>query len=171
MAVQLAKYFGAQVTGVCSSSNVELVKSLGADKVIDYNQEDFTKNGETYDIIFDAASKSSFSRCKESLEQNGCYLVTNMGFTPIFQTLWTRIKGNLPGRKTGKKVIFALSIEKTEALIFLKALVEAGKLKAVIDRRYLLEQTDEAHRYVENGHKKGSVVITVDQDSFGKGEY
>ncbi|MHC1781206.1 MAG: NAD(P)-dependent alcohol dehydrogenase [Anaerolineaceae bacterium] len=162
MAVQLAKYFGAEVTGVCSSSNVELVKSLGADKVIDYTQEDFTKSVETYDIIFDVASKSSFSRCKDSLKPNGCYLVTKMGFAPIIQTLWSGIKANLPGRTTGKKVIFALSIEKKEALIFLKELVEAGKLKAVIDRQYPLEQTDEAHRYIENGHKKGSVVIIVE---------
>lgn len=165
MAVQLAKYFGAEVTGVCSTTKVELVKSLGADKVIDYNKEDFTKSGETYDIIFDVASKSSFSRCKDSLKQNGRYLVTKMGFAPVIQTLWTGVTGNLPGRQTGKKVIYALSIEKTEALIFLKELIEAGKLKAVIDRRYLLEQAAEAHRYIETGHKKGSVVIIVKHDN------
>lgn len=165
MAVQLAKYFGAEVTGVCSTANLELVKSLGADKVIDYTNDDFTKNGETYDIIFDVASKSSFSRCKDSLKQNGRYLVTNMGLTPIVQTLCTGVIRSLPGRQTGKKVIFALSIEKTEALIFLKELIDAGKLKAVIDRCYPLEQAAEAHRYVETGRKKGSVVIIVKHDN------
>ncbi|MCP4541367.1 MAG: NAD(P)-dependent alcohol dehydrogenase [Chloroflexi bacterium] len=157
-AVQLAKHFGAKVTGVCSTTNLDLVKSLGADKVIDYTKEDFTQNGETYDIIFDAVSKSSFSRCKNSLKQNGCYLVTVMGLASLVQTLWTRVIGR-------KKVIFALSIEKTQALVFLKELVEAGKIKPVIDRRYPLEQMAEAHRYVEKGHKKGNVVITVEHDS------
>jgi NADPH:quinone reductase-like Zn-dependent oxidoreductase len=134
------------------------VKSLGADKVIDYTQEDFTQSGETYDIIFDVVSKSSFSRCKDSLKQNGRYLVTVIGLTPIVQTLWT-------GVISSKKVIFALSIEKTEALIFLKELIEAGKIKPVIDRRYPLEQIAEAHRYVGKGHKKGNVVITVEHNS------
>jgi NADPH2:quinone reductase len=157
MAVQLAKYFGAEVTGVCSAASLVSVKSLGADKVIDYTQEDFTQSSETYDIIFDVASKSSFSRCKNSLKPNGYYLVTNMGFAPIIQTFWTRLTG-------GKKVIFALSIEKNDALAFLKELIEAGKLKPAIDRCYPLEQTAEAHRYVETGRKKGSVVITVMQD-------
>ncbi|MCJ7435948.1 MAG: NAD(P)-dependent alcohol dehydrogenase, partial [Anaerolineales bacterium] len=131
-AIQLAKYFGAEVTGVCSTTNVELVKSLGADKVIDYTKEDFTKSGETYDIIFDVVGKSSFSRCKDSLKQNGRYIVTVMELAPVIQTLWTGVTG-------GKKVIFAMSIEKTESLIFLKGLIEAGKLKAVIDRSYPLE--------------------------------
>ena len=152
-AVQIAKYFGAEVTGVCSSANVELVKSLGADKVIDYTQEDFTRNGEKYDIIFDTVGKSSFSHCKDSLNKNGRYLVTVMGLTPILQTLWTRVIGS-------KKVIFAMSVEKTESLIFIKELIEAGKLKPVIDRHYPLEQIAEAHRHVEKGHKKGNVVIS-----------
>ena len=151
-AVQLAKYFGAEVTGVCSTANLELVKSLGADKVIDYTKEDFTKNGETYDIIFDTVGKSSFSRCKGSLKKNGRYVVTVMGLAPLVQTLWTRVTGS-------KKVIFAMSIEKTEALIFLKELIEAGKLKPVIDRHYPLEQIADAHRYVDTGRKKGNVVI------------
>lgn len=155
MAVQLAKHFGAEVTGVCSSSKMDLVKSLGADQVIDYTQEDFTQNGKTYDIIFDVSSQSSFSRCKNSLKPNGRYLVTNMGLAPIIQTFWTKLTG-------GKKVIFALSIEKNDALVFLKGLIEAGKLKPVIDRSYPLEQTAEAHRYVEAGHKRGSVVINVE---------
>jgi NADPH:quinone reductase-like Zn-dependent oxidoreductase len=154
MAVQLAKYFGAEVTGVCSTANIELVKSLGADKVIDYTQEDFTKRGETYDIIFDAVSKSSFSRCEESLMQNGRYLVTNYGLARIVQTLWTGMIG-------GKKVIFAMSIEKKEAMTFLKGLFETGKIKPVIDRCYTMEQIVEAHAYVDKGHKKGNVVITV----------
>jgi NADPH:quinone reductase-like Zn-dependent oxidoreductase len=154
MAVQIAKTFGAEVTGVCSTSKVELVKSLGADTVIDYTRQDFTQTGETYDIIFDVASKSSFSHCKKSLKPNGRYLVTNMSLAVVIQTLWTRVVGD-------KKVVFALSIEKNEALVFLKELIEADKLKPVIDRVYPLEQTVEAHRYVEKGHKKGNVVITV----------
>jgi NADPH2:quinone reductase len=153
-AVQIAKYFGAEVTGICSTANLELVKSLGADKVVDYIKEDFTCNGETYDIIFDTVGKSSFSHCKDSLKKNGCYIVTVMGLAPLVQMLWTRVRG-------GKKVIFTMSIEKTEALIFIKELVEAGKLKPVIDKSYPLEQITNAHRYVEKGHKKGNVVITV----------
>jgi NADPH:quinone reductase-like Zn-dependent oxidoreductase len=154
-AVQLARHFGAEVTGVCSTTNVELVKSLGADRVIDYTQEDFTKNDETYDIIFDTAGKSSFSRCKSSLKKNGRYLLTtgNMLANYIL-TLWTSMVGS-------KRFVFGLSIEKSEALIFLKELIEAGKIKPVIDRCYSLEQITEAHRYVETGHKKGNVVITV----------
>lgn len=153
-AVQLAKYFGAEVTGVCSTSNLELVKSLGADKVIDYTKEDFTRNNEIYDIIFDTVGKSSFSRCKGSLKKNGRYVVTVMGLAPILQTLWTSLIGS-------KRVIFAMSVEKTEALVFIKELIEAGKLKPVIDRHYMLEQIAEAHNYVEKGHKKGNVVINV----------
>ncbi len=153
-AVQIAKYFGAEVTGVCSSANVELVKSLGADKVIDYTQEDFTRNVEKYDIIFDTVGKSSFSHCKDSLNKNGRYLVTVMGLKPILQTLWTSVIGS-------KKVIFRMSVEKTEALMFIKELIEEGKLKPVIDRQYPLEQIADAHRHVEKGHKKGNVVISV----------
>jgi NADPH2:quinone reductase len=152
-AVQLAKYFGADVTGVCSTKNIELVKSLGADEVIDYTREDFTKNGETYDIIFDTVGKSSFLRCKGSLKGNGCYLPTT-GLINRVLMLWTLIRG-------GKRVISGISVEKNEALIFLQELIEAGKIKPIIDRRYPLEQAAEAHRYVETGHKKGNVVITV----------
>ena len=156
-AVQLAKYFEAEVTGVCSTANLALVSSLGADKVIDYTKEDFTTTGETYDIIFDTVGKSSFSRCKGSLKQNGRYLVTVIGLAPLVQTLWTGVIG-------GKKAIFAMSIEKTEALSFIRDLIEAGKIKSVIDRRYPLEQIVEAHRYVDKGHKKGNVVITLEHD-------
>lgn len=154
-AVQLTKYFGADVTGVCSTAHVELVKSLGADRVVDYTREDFTKSGERSDIIFDTAGKSSFSRCKDSLTKNGRYLVTNgTMLTNFARTIWSSLIG-------GKKFVFGLSIEKTEALVFLKELIEAGKIKPVIDRCYPLEQIVEAHRYVDTGHKKGNVVITV----------
>jgi NADPH:quinone reductase-like Zn-dependent oxidoreductase len=153
-AVQLAKYFGAEVTAVCSSVNIELVKSLGADKVIDYTKEDFTKNGKTYDIIFDVVSKSSFLQCKNSLKQNGRYIVTIHGMVPVIQTLWTRVVGN-------KRVLFTWSIDKAEALFFIRELIETGKFKAVMDSIYPLERIVEAHQFIEEGHKKGSVVVTV----------
>ncbi len=153
-AVQLAKYFGAEVTGVCSTANVELVRSLGADTVIDYTKEDFTRSGQTYDIIFDTIGKSSFRRCKNALKPNGCYLPTT-GLHNHLLMLWTALRG-------GKKVITGMSVEKNAALVFIKELIETGKLKPIIDRRYPLAQIAEAHRYVEKGHKKGNVVITVD---------
>jgi NADPH:quinone reductase-like Zn-dependent oxidoreductase len=153
-AVQLAKYYGADVTGVCSTTNVELVKSLGADKVIDYTREDFTQNGQTYDIIFDTVGKTSFSQCKNALKPQGQYLAGAGGPPEFGQMLWTSIRG-------GKKVQAGMSSERKEDLIFIKELVEAGKIKPVIDRCYPLEQTAEAHRYVDQGHKKGNVTITV----------
>jgi len=158
-AVQLAKYYGAEVTGVCSTTNLELVKSLGADKVIDYTKEDFTQSGETYDVIFDAVGKSLFTRCKSSLTQRGVYLTTVPTLVIMLQMLWTSKIGS-------KRAIIAFTglrpaREKTKDLIFLKELVETGKIKSVIDRRYPLEQTAEAHRYVDKGHKKGNVIITV----------
>jgi NADPH:quinone reductase-like Zn-dependent oxidoreductase len=161
-AVQLAKYFGAHVTGVCSTANVELVKSLGADVVIDYKQEDFTKTGQTYDIVFDTVGKSSFSRCKRVLKQGGIYLTTVLTPAILLQMLWTAKFGSKKA-----KIVFAglrSTSEKNEDLAFLLALVEAGALKPVIDRCYPLEQIAEAHRYVETGHKKGSVVITVEHN-------
>jgi NADPH:quinone reductase-like Zn-dependent oxidoreductase len=162
-AVQLAKYFGAEVTGVCSSTNIELVKSLGADKVIDYTKEDFTRTGQTYDIIFDAVGKTSFSRCKGSLKQKGIYLEAAFVLAIFPQVLWTSMIGSKKARiaATGLRP----PSEKTKDLVFLKELIEAGKIKPVIDRRYPLEQTAEAHRHVDTGHKKGNVVITLERNS------
>ncbi len=158
-AVQLAKFFGAQVTGVCSTAKLELVKSLGSDNVIDYTKEDFTQNGKTYDIIFDTSGKSPFSGCLSSLKNNGLYLrAVHINLSPILRGLWTSITSS-------KKVISGTAIERKEDLIFLKELIEAGKMKSVIDRHYPLEQTAEAHRYVEQGHKKGNVIITVEQNN------
>jgi NADPH:quinone reductase-like Zn-dependent oxidoreductase len=153
-AVQLAKYFGAEVTGVCSTTNLELVKSLGADQVIDYTQEDFTQSGETYDLIFDTVGKTSFSGCRNALKQNGLYLAGAGGPQVFVQMAWTSMIG-------GKKVLAGVAPERKEDLIFLKALIEAGEIKPVIDKCYPLEQMAEAHRYVDKGHKKGNVVITV----------
>ena len=154
-AVQLARYFGAEVIGVCSTTNLEMVKSLGADKVIDYTKEDFTKSGETYDIIFDTVGKSPFSGCVKSLKKKGFYLrAVHMTLSPIVRGLWTSMTSS-------KKVIGGVATEHKEDLIFLKELIEAGKIKPVIDRRYPLEQIAEAHGYVEKGHKRGNVVITL----------
>ncbi len=153
-AVQLAKHYGAEVTGVCSTRNLELVRSLGADHVIDYTKVDFTKSGRTYDVIFDAVSKSSFWRCRGSLKENGLYLVTVPRVTVLLQVLWTSKRG-------GKQVKMEGAPAKVENLLFLKELIEAGKLRTVIDRRYPLAQAAEAFRYVEQGHKRGQVVITV----------
>ncbi|KQU08173.1 hypothetical protein ASG65_13440 [Bacillus sp. Leaf13] len=157
-AIQLAKHFGSEVTGVCSTTNLELVKSLGADKVIDYTNEDFTKYGKTYDIIFDTVGKTSFSRCKSSLKQKGFYLAAVAGLPQFVQMLWTSMIGS-------KKVIGGITPGRTEDLIFLKELIEAGKIKSVIDRHYPLEQIAEAHTYVEKGHKKGNVVITLEHNN------
>jgi NADPH:quinone reductase-like Zn-dependent oxidoreductase len=153
-AVQLAKYFGAEVTGVCSTSNIEMVKSLGADKVIDYTKEDFTKRGQTYDAIFDTVMKTSFSRCKSSLKQRGVYITVDW---PLFQALWTSILSS-------RKIVFGIA-KRIEDLSFLRELIEAGKIKSVIDKRYPLEQTAEAHKYVDEGHKKGNVVITLEHNN------
>jgi len=156
-AVQLAKHSGAEVTGVCSTTNLELVKILGADKVIDYTEEDFTKNGETYDIIFDAVAKRSFSQCKGSLKQRGVYILSVPTLVFVLQASWTSMIGS-------KKAIFGVPRSTPEDLVFLKELIEAGELKPVIDRRYPMEQIVEAHRYVDEGHKKGNVVITVEHN-------
>ncbi len=156
-AVQLAKYFGAEVTGVCSTTNMEMVKTLGADKVIDYTKEDFTKNGETYDHIFDVVGKLSFSRCKNSLKPKGIFLACLIDLPELIQMIWTSIRGD-------KKIKGGSATERIEDLNLFKALMEAGKLKSVIDRCYPLEQTAEAFRYVEKGHKKGNVVITLEHN-------
>ena len=156
--IQVAKYFGAEVTGVCSTTNLEMVKSLGAGKVIDYTQEDFTKSGQTYDIIFDTVGKSSFLLCKGSLKQKGVYFDAGKLAT-IFPMLWTSM---FSSKKAIIKATYVRPARKiTKDLIFLKELMETGKIKSVIDRSYRLEQTAEAHRYVEKGHKKGNVVIAV----------
>jgi NADPH:quinone reductase-like Zn-dependent oxidoreductase len=155
-AVQLAKHFGAVVTGVCSTTNVALVKSLGADTVVDYMKEDFTKSGQTFDIIFDTVGKSPFSGSIRSLKKDGCYLrAVHMSLSPVIQGLWTSLTSS-------KKVIGGVASERKEDLVFLEELSEAGKIKAVIDRRYPLEDIAEAHRYVDTGHKKGDVAITVE---------
>lgn len=154
-AVQLAKYFGAEVTAVCSTSNLELVRSLGADKVIDYTKDDLSQQSERYDIILDTVGKSPFSNCVSLLKTNGYYLrVVHMALSAILRGLWISMT-------TGKKVIGGGITETSEDLVFLKELVEAGKLRAVIDRSYSLEEIVEAHTYVEKGHKKGNVIVTI----------
>jgi NADPH:quinone reductase-like Zn-dependent oxidoreductase len=153
-AVQLAKYYGAEVTAVCSSANIEMVKSIGADKAIDYTKEDFTKNGITYDVIFDTVGKISFSGSIRSLNKKGILILGSSGLTQMAQGLWTSMTG-----KT--KIISGMISENTGDFVFLKDLIEKGVYKSVIDRNYPFAQMAEAHRYVEKGHKKGNVVITV----------
>ena len=156
-AVQIAKYFGAEVTGVCSTKNLELVKSLGADNVVDYTRDDFTQGGETYDIILDTVvGKTSFARCRNSLKPNGFYLAVAGGLMELIQSAWTSVMSS-------KKVIFGggVACERKDNLLLIKEMIEAGNLKSVIDRCYPLEQAAEAHKYVDMGHKKGNVVITV----------
>jgi NADPH:quinone reductase-like Zn-dependent oxidoreductase len=155
-AVQLASYFGAHVTAVCNTKNVELVRSLGADEVIDYTQEDFTKNGKTYDVIFDAVGKHSFRRCRRSLKPGGIYIETDLGFlwhVPVLALL-TRLLGD-------KRVKLGIARYRKKDVLFLKELIEAGKYRAVIDRCYPLEDVVEATRYVETQQKTGNVVLTV----------
>jgi NADPH:quinone reductase-like Zn-dependent oxidoreductase len=151
--VQLARSFGAEVTAVCNTKNLELVKSLGADEVIDYTQEDFTKNGKTYDVIFDAVGKHSFRRCKGSLKTGGTYIATD-GLHNAVWALWTWRIGN-------KKAVFGISRYKKEDVLLLKDLIDEGKYRAVIDRTYPLEDVVEATRYVETGQKTGNVVLIV----------
>ncbi|QIN82946.1 zinc-binding dehydrogenase [Rubrobacter tropicus] len=160
--VQLARYFGAEVTGVCSTANVELVRSLGAKEVIDYTKEDFTAAGRTYDIIFDAVGKSSFSRARGSLTHGGVYLSTVPTPAMFLRMLW-----NLkPGGKKAKLAATGMrpAREKTRDLAFLRELVEAGEIKPVLDRQYPMERAAEAHVYVETGHKRGGVVMTMERD-------
>jgi NADPH:quinone reductase-like Zn-dependent oxidoreductase len=157
-AVQLARYFGAEVTGVCSTPHVDLVKALGADTVIDYTQEDFTTSGVTYDVIFDAVGKSSFSGCMRSLKKGGIYLQAVAAPALSVRMRWTAMT-------SGQTLMGGTAVPKAEDLLYLKELVEAGKIQLVIDRCYPLEHMAEAHRYVDTGHKKGNVVITVAQNS------
>ena len=152
--VQLAKHFGATVTGVCSGANVELVKSLGADMVIDYTRDDFTKNGESYDLIFDVVGATTFDRCQHSLKPNGVFLQNIMELTDVVRALWTSIASR-------KKIKGGVAINNLKRMSFVAELVAAGKLRPVIDRSYPLERIAEAFKHVEQGHKKGNVVITV----------
>lgn len=158
-AVQIAKWLGAEVTAVCGTSNQAMVKSLGADFVIDYTQEDFTQSGKRYDIIFDTVGKTSFSHCKRSLTSTGIYLSTVLSFPLLLQMLWTALFG-------GKKAITSSTgmlpaKERLRYLLQIKELLQTGKIITVIGTRYTLSQMPEAHRYVEKGHKKGNLVITI----------
>lgn len=153
-ALQLAKHFGAEVTGVCSAANMDLVRSLGATHVIDYTREDFTRNGETYDLIVDTAGTAPFSRSKGSLKKGGRLLLVLAGLPDMLPIPWVSLTSS-------KKIIAGPATERAEDLRFLAELAQAGEFRAVIDRRYSFEQMAEAHRYVETGRKKGSVVITL----------
>ena len=154
-ALQLAKSYEAEVTGVCGTPRVEYVKALGADRVIDYKKEDFTRNGQTYDLILDVLGMSSFARVKNSLNPNGIYLPVSFKMKALLQVLTTKLAG-------GKRVICTLAEEKSEDLVFAKELVEAGKYKSLIDKCFPMEEAAEAHRYAESGLKKGNVVITME---------
>ncbi|MBN1301330.1 MAG: NAD(P)-dependent alcohol dehydrogenase [Melioribacteraceae bacterium] len=150
-AVQLAKSYGAEITGVCGSVRMEFVKALGADLVIDYTKEDFTKRGETYDVIYDILGRSSFSKCKNSLNPGGRYLLASFKMKQLYEMLRTL--------NANKKVICALAVDKSEDLGIIKNLVEEGKLKTIIDKIFPMEQAAEAHRYAEEGNNKSNVVI------------
>lgn len=153
-AIQLAKSFGADVTGVCSTANIALVKSIGADKVIDYTKDDFTQNGEIYDIIFDTVKTISVSRSLKSLNKNGIMILSAAGMTELLQGFWI-------SKTSSKKVMTGVISHNAADIIFLKGLIEADKLKPVIDRIYSLEQIAEAHAYAEKGHKKGNIIIKI----------
>lgn len=153
-AVQLVKSYGAHVTGVCSTGNIALVKSIGADKVIDYTKEDFTQNDETYDLIFDTVNTISVSRSLRSLNKNGTMILSAAGLPEMIQGLWI-------SKTSNRKVLTGVISHKAEDIIFLKELIEAGKFKPVIDRTYPLAQMAEAHAYVEKGHKKGNITINI----------
>jgi NADPH:quinone reductase-like Zn-dependent oxidoreductase len=158
-AVQLLKYYGVNVAAVCNTKNMELIKSTGADVVIDYTKDDFTKSNETYHFVFDAVGKSSFAKCKPLLEPGGVYISSELGWMGqnLFLPLITPIIGN-------KKVIFPIPTDSKRSVVFIKKLIEEGKFTAVIDRKYSLEEIAEAYRYVEKGEKIGNVVITVEDN-------
>jgi NADPH:quinone reductase-like Zn-dependent oxidoreductase len=160
-AVQLVKHFGAEVTAVCGTKHVALVKSLGADKVVDYEKEDFTKDDRSYDVVFDAVAKSSFAACKPLLKPAGIYLSTDVGY--MAQNLFLALTTPLFGRK---KVLFPIPKISKRDVIFIKELIEAGSFKPVIDRRYRLEEVADAYRYVETGQKIGNVVIAVTHSTY-----
>jgi NADPH:quinone reductase-like Zn-dependent oxidoreductase len=156
MAVQLARHYGAEVTGVCGGPRMTYVKSLGADKVIDYTRQDFTQNGETYDVIFDILGRTSFARCKNSLKPDGILLFASFKSRALFDMLWS-------SRFSRKKVICAMANETPEGLLLVKELAEAGQIKALVDQCFDLEQTADAHRYIESGRRQGNVVIVAVQ--------
>lgn len=152
-AVQLARHFGAEVTGVCSTRNVELVRTLGAHDVFDYTREDFTQSGRQWDVVFDTVGKSSFSKCRRVLAPGGRFLPTT-GLFNYALTWWTSIFGDV-------RVLAGMSVDKRESLAFVRDLIESGELQVVIDRRYSLDDIVEAHRYVDSGRKRGNVVVAV----------
>ena len=156
-AVQLAKHYGAEVTGVCSAGNAELVRAMGADRVVDYGKEDFAASGQTYDVIFDAVGKRSYGQCKRALTAKGIYLTTVPSLSILYHMLSTAAFG-------GRKGMFAAAglMQNKDNLAYIRQLCEAGALRPVIDRRYPLEQIAEAHRYVDTGRKKGNVVIAIE---------
>jgi len=162
-AVQLLKYFDVKVTAVCNTKNIELVKSLGADRVIDYTKEDFTKDEEKYNFVFDAVGKSSFFKCKPLLQSGGIYIPSDLGYMAqnIFLPLITPIIKPLIGNK---KTVFPIPTDIKGSLLLIKKLIEKGKFKAVIDRKYPLDQIVEAYKYVEKGQKVGNVVITLEHN-------
>lgn len=153
-AIQLAKHFGTEVTGVCSTAKLEIVKAMGADKVIDYTKEDFTQRGEAYDIIFDTVGRSPFSGSVRSLTKEGFYVFTTYALSRLIRIVWQNLTSS-------KKAVSGLTEKNPEDLIFIRELIEAEKLKVVIDKRYPMEKASEAHRYVESGQMKGHVVITL----------
>lgn len=155
-AVQLAKYFGADVTGVCSTANMELVRSIGADSVIDYSREDFTRNRKTYDIILDTVGKTAFSRCRRALKPEGIYIPLELGMKEIYHALVTSMIG-------GKKIVIGISWDTQENLAIIRGLLERGNIRPVIDGHYPLESIADAHRRVESRHKRGSVIVTFEE--------
>jgi NADPH:quinone reductase-like Zn-dependent oxidoreductase len=158
LGVQLAKSYGAYVIAVDSTKKLDILRKIGADEVIDYTQQDYTRSGETYDVIFDIVGKGTFSQSKGLLKNNGIYLMGNPRIGEKFRGRWTSMTSS-------KKVISKIAYYKVEDLIYLKELIEAGKIKTIIDRRFPLEQIVEAHKYVETGQKKGNVVISVEHDN------
>ncbi|MDA3947599.1 MAG: NAD(P)-dependent alcohol dehydrogenase [Spirochaeta sp.] len=159
MAVQLARHLGAEVTGVCGTPRLEFVRSLGANNVVDYSREDFARNGETYDLIFDVLGKGSFSRFRQSLSPNGVYLMASFKAKAVFQAVWTTVT------RSPQRVICALAAESVRDLVVVKDLAEAGQITTTIDRSFPLEQTAEAHRYVEAGDRRGPVVVTIGDEA------